>query len=96
MFWSRYYATTATANDTFFGGTSGAVSFSLSLSLSLSCSLALSRSQPFCRSCKQGYVYPSEMPAAAFEKYAAQAQVWLSLSLALALALFLDTVAATK
>lgn len=41
----EYYATTATANDTFFGGTSGA-----------------------------GYVYPSEMPARSFEKYAAQAQ----------------------
>ncbi len=41
----EYYATTATANDTFFGGTSGA-----------------------------GYVYPSEMPPRAFEKYAAQAQ----------------------
>ena len=38
-------SSTATANDTFFGGTSGA-----------------------------GYVYPSEMPASAFEKYAAQAQ----------------------
>ena len=41
----EYYATTATANDTFFGGTSGA-----------------------------GYVYPSEMPTKAFEKYAAQAE----------------------
>ena len=41
----EYFAATATANDTFFGGTSGA-----------------------------GYDYPSEMPRAAFARYAATAQ----------------------